>query len=49
MQQIHRKWPDTCAMGFNPYRKFVARRADYVFVVAATAAVVGLLLWALLG
>jgi ribosomal protein L37AE/L43A len=23
-------------MGFNPYRKFVARRADYVFVVAAT-------------
>ena len=49
MQQIHRIWPDTCAMGFNPYRKFVARRADYVFVVAATAAVVVLLLWALLG
>jgi len=36
-------------MGFNPYRKFVARRADYVFVAAATAAIVGLLLWALLG
>jgi hypothetical protein len=36
-------------MGFNPYRKFVARPADYVFVVAAVAAVVGLLLWALLG
>jgi hypothetical protein len=36
-------------MGFNPYRKFVARRADYVFVVAAAAAVVALLLWALLG
>lgn len=49
MQLIHRKWPDTCAMGFNPYRKFVARPADYVFVVAAVAAVVGLLLWALLG
>jgi hypothetical protein len=36
-------------MGFNPYRKFVPRPADYVFVVAAVAAVVGLLLWALLG
>jgi hypothetical protein len=36
-------------MGFNPYRKFVARPADYMFVVAAVAAVVGLLLWALLG
>ena len=36
-------------MGFNPYRKFVARRADYVFVVAAMAAVVGLVVWALLG
>jgi hypothetical protein len=36
-------------MGFNPYRKIVARPADYMFVVAAVAAVVGLLLWALLG
>ncbi len=36
-------------MGFNPYRKFVAKPADYVFVVAAVAAVVGLLVWALLG
>jgi len=36
-------------MGFNPYRKFVARRADYVFVVAAAAAIIALLLWALLG
>ena len=36
-------------MGFNPYRKFVAKRADYVFVVAAIAAVVALLAWALLG
>jgi hypothetical protein len=36
-------------MGFNPYRKFVAQRADYVFVVAAAIAVIGLLLWAFLG
>jgi hypothetical protein len=36
-------------MGFNPYRKFVAKPADYVFVVAAVAAVIGLLVWALLG
>ena len=36
-------------MGFNPYRKFVARPADYVFVVAAALAVIGLLAWALLG
>ena len=36
-------------MGFNPYRKFVATRADYVFVVAAVVAVIGLLAWAMLG
>ena len=36
-------------MGFNPYRKFVAKRADYVFVVAAIVAVIGLVAWALLG
>jgi energy-coupling factor transporter transmembrane protein EcfT len=36
-------------MGLNPYRKFVPRRADYVFVIAAVAAVVGLLMWAVLG
>jgi energy-coupling factor transporter transmembrane protein EcfT len=36
-------------MGFNPYRKFVAKRADYLMVAAAVVAVVGLLLWALLG
>lgn len=35
-------------MGFNPYRKFVAKPADYVFVAAAVLAVVGLLVWALL-
>ena len=36
-------------MGFNPYRKFVAKPADYLIVAAAVVVVVGLLLWALLG
>jgi hypothetical protein len=36
-------------VGFNPYRKFVAKRADFVFVVAAVVAVAGLLAWAFLG
>jgi hypothetical protein len=36
-------------MGFNPYRKFVAKPADYLMVAAAVVVVVGLLLWALLG
>jgi hypothetical protein len=36
-------------MGFNPYRKFVAKPADYVFVIAAAVAVIGLLAWAFLG
>jgi len=36
-------------MGFNPYRKFVAKPADYLMVAAAVVAVVGLLLWAVLG
>lgn len=36
-------------MGFNPYRKFVAKPADYLMVIAAVLAVVGLLLWAMLG
>ena len=35
-------------MGFNPYRKFVAKPADYVLVVAAVLTVVALLAWALL-
>ncbi len=35
-------------MGFNPYRKFVPRRSDYVFVGAAVVAVIALLLWVLL-
>jgi hypothetical protein len=36
-------------MGFNPYRKFAAKPADYLMVAAAVVVVVGLLLWALLG
>jgi energy-coupling factor transporter transmembrane protein EcfT len=36
-------------MGFNPYRKFRARRADYVFVVAAAIATVALVVWAFTG
>jgi energy-coupling factor transporter transmembrane protein EcfT len=36
-------------MGFNPYRKFRARRVDYVFVVAAIAAAVALVVWAFTG
>jgi hypothetical protein len=36
-------------MGFNPYRKFVAKPADYAFVAVAVLAVIGLLAWALLG
>jgi hypothetical protein len=38
---------DTDAMGFDPHRKFVPKRADYVFVVTAVVLVVGLLAWAL--
>jgi hypothetical protein len=38
---------DTDGMGFNPHRKRVIRRADYVFVGAAIVAVVALLAWAL--
>jgi energy-coupling factor transporter transmembrane protein EcfT len=36
-------------MGFNPYRKFRARRADYVFVAAAIVAAIALVVWAFLG
>jgi len=35
------------AMGFNPYRKFRARGADYVLVASALVVVVVLLGWAL--
>jgi hypothetical protein len=37
------------AVGFNPYRKFRARPADYALVVAALVVVLGLLAWGLLG
>jgi hypothetical protein len=37
------------AVGFNPYRKFRARPADYVLVAAAIVAVVVLVLWAIAG
>ncbi len=36
-------------MGLNPYRKFIPKRADYVFVVAAVLAVIALMLWTILG
>lgn len=36
-------------MGFNPYRKHVAKRADYVFVIAAVLAAIALLAWAVMG
>jgi hypothetical protein len=34
-------------MGFDPNRRRVPRRADFVFVVAAIVAVVALVAWAL--
>lgn len=37
------------AMGYNPYRKYRARPADYVMVVAALAVAAGLVVWAFLG
>ena len=40
---------DTDAMGFNPQRKRVARKSDYLFVGATVVACIGLLLWTLLG
>jgi len=36
-------------MGFNPHRKRVARRSDIVFVAAAAAISIALVLWTLLG
>lgn len=36
-------------MGFDPYRKFVAKKADYVFVIAAVIAAIGLVAWAFFG
>jgi hypothetical protein len=40
---------DTEAMGFNPHRRRVARKSDYLFVGAAAAACIVLVLWTLLG
>jgi hypothetical protein len=37
------------AVGFNPYRRFRARPADYLLVGAAFAAVAALVIWALFG
>jgi hypothetical protein len=36
-------------MGFNPYRKFRARRSDYVFVVLAIVVSIVLVAWAFAG
>jgi hypothetical protein len=36
-------------MGFNPQRKHVSRRSDYLFVGAAAVLCVALVLWTLLG
>ena len=40
---------DTGHVGFNPYRKFIPKRADYVFVAAAILAVIALLAWTIFG
>lgn len=39
---------DTEHMGFNPYRKHVASKADYAYIAAAVILVLGLLAWVLL-
>jgi hypothetical protein len=36
-------------VGFNPYRRFRARPADYAMVVAAIVAAAALVVWAVLG
>ncbi len=36
-------------MGMNPYRPQQRRASDYVFVAAALAVCLGLLLWAMFG
>ncbi len=40
---------DNGPVGFNPHRKQRRSPADVVFVVAALAVAVGLLIWAVLG
>jgi hypothetical protein len=37
------------AVGFNPYRRFRARPADYVLVVVAIAVALALVIWAVAG
>jgi hypothetical protein len=36
-------------VGYNPYRKFTAKPADYVLVVSALVVSAALLAWAFLG
>jgi hypothetical protein len=36
-------------VGYNPYRKFKAKPADYALVAAALAVSAALLVWAVLG
>ena len=36
-------------MGFNPYRKYHARPADYVLLATVFVIAIGLLVWALAG
>jgi len=36
-------------MGFNPYRKFIARRTDYLFDAAAVITAAALVVWAFFG
>jgi hypothetical protein len=36
-------------MGFNPYRKFRARPADYAMVAVALVVMLGLVVWAFIG
>jgi hypothetical protein len=37
------------AVGFNPYRRFRAKPADYVLVAAALLVALGLVVWAFAG
>lgn len=36
-------------MGYNPYRKFVPKRADYLYIVAVVVVGIALVAWAFLG
>ena len=40
---------DTGDVGFNPYRKYVPKKADYLFVAAAVLAVLALVAWTAFG